>query len=66
MASGALSWTRCVLFGVDFYFVYPHASWECGTNKNANGLIREDFPGICDFATIIPLQLARAAHQLNH
>jgi IS30 family transposase len=32
------------MLNIDFYFVHPYAFWECSTNENISGLIRQYFP----------------------
>jgi len=32
------------------FFVYPYSSWQCGSNENSNGLLREFYPKKIDLA----------------
>lgn len=52
--------------GIRCFFARPYASWERGTNENANGLIRWYLPKGTDFRTITPEQIARVEHLLNN
>jgi IS30 family transposase len=51
--------------GIKCYFARPYASWERGSNENANGLIRWYLPKGTDFRRITPEQIARVEHLLN-
>jgi IS30 family transposase len=50
----------------DFYFAHPYASWERGSNENANGLIRQYFPKDRDFTTITEQEIDMAMERLNN
>ena len=52
--------------GVKCYFAHPYASWERGTNENANGLVRWYFPKGTDFAKITDDQVAFVESRLNN
>jgi IS30 family transposase len=52
--------------GIKCYFAHPYASWERGTNENANGLIRWYFPKGTDFAKISDDQIALVERLLNN
>ena len=52
--------------GIRCYFARLYASWERGTNENANGLIRWYLPKGTDFRKITPEQIARVEHLLNN
>jgi len=52
--------------GVKCYFAHPYASWERGTNENANGLVRWYFPKGTDFAKITDDQVALVESRLNN
>lgn len=51
--------------GIKCYFARPYASWERGSNENANGLIRWYLPKGTDFRKITPEQIARVEYLLN-
>ena len=51
--------------GIRCYFARPYASWERGTNENANGLIRWYLPKGTDFRKITSEQIARIENLLN-
>jgi IS30 family transposase len=51
--------------GIKCYFARPYASWERGTNENANGLIRWYLPKGTDFRKITSEQIARIEYLLN-
>ncbi len=48
------------MMAVEAYF-----SWERGTNENWNGLLREFFPKLTDFATVSQKDVTRACRSLN-
>ena len=52
--------------GIKCYFAHPYASWERGTNENANGLVRWYFPKGTDFAKITDGQIALVENLLNN
>lgn len=49
-----------------FYFAHPYASWERGSNENANGLIRQYFPKHRDFTSITQQEIDTAMERLNN
>ena len=51
--------------GIDFYFADPYASWQRGSNENANGLLREFFPkGTC-FSKVDQEEMDNAVTLIN-
>ena len=46
-------------------FAHPYSSWERGTNKNTNGLIRQHFPKGLDFSSITDDQISFVKERLN-
>ncbi|MCK0473986.1 IS30 family transposase [Halalkalibacter sp. APA_J-10(15)] len=48
------------------YFADPYASWQRGTNENANGLLREFFPKKTDLSLITEEELELALYLINH
>src|SRR5512135_3151526 len=51
--------------GIKCYFARPYASWERGSNENANDLISWYLPKGTDFRTITPEQIDRVEYLLN-
>jgi len=49
-----------------FYFAHPYSSWERGTNKNTNGLIRQYFPKERNFKTITNDEIDMTMKKLNN
>ncbi|ENE4777098.1 IS30 family transposase [Klebsiella variicola] len=49
----------------EVYFADPYSPWQCGSNENANGLVRQYLPRSLDFATITPAQLRHIEQRLN-
>ena len=49
-----------------FYFAHPYASWERGSNENANGLVRQYFPKDRDFSTITDEEIQIVMDKLNN
>jgi len=52
--------------GAEFYFAHPYASWQRGSNENANGLIRQYAPKGGDFASLTEADMKRIMHRLNN
>lgn len=52
--------------GISFYFADAYASWQRGSNENANGLLREYFPKKSDLAAISDENLNKALGDINH
>ncbi len=50
----------------DIYLAHPYASWERGTNENANGLIRQYFPKGIDFNKVTGEQIEQVMDRLNN
>jgi IS30 family transposase len=50
---------------LQFYFAHPYSAWECGTNENTNGLLRQYFPKKGDFHLISTKQVEQAMEKLN-
>lgn len=48
------------------YFAKPYRSWECGTNENTNGLLREFFPKKKSLINITYQQVQEAVWKLNN
>ena len=51
--------------GLKVFFAHPYHSWERGTNKNTNGLIRDYFPKKTDFSMISDEEIAQVEYLLN-
>ena len=52
--------------GIECYFAHSYASWERGTNENANGLVRWYFPKDTDFSKITDEQITLVESLLNN
>ena len=39
-------------FGIPMYFADAYAAWQCDSNENSNGLLRELFPKKTDLAKV--------------
>jgi len=50
---------------IDVCFCDPHSPWQCGTNENTNGLLRQYLPRSTDLATVTASQLDQIAAELN-
>lgn len=48
----------------DFFFARPYASWQRGSNENANGLVRQYLPKGTDFATVTCEQIREIERKL--
>jgi IS30 family transposase len=51
--------------GLPVYFCDPHSPWQCGTNENTNGLLRQYFPRRTNLARHSSDDLAAVAAALN-
>ncbi|WP_271399141.1 IS30 family transposase [Salinicoccus roseus] len=51
--------------GISIYFADPYASWQRGSNENANGLLREFFPKRTDLALISGESVRQALSLIN-
>lgn len=51
--------------GVPIYFADPYASWQRGSNENANGLLRRYFPKGSDFSLVSAQRLRRVVEEIN-
>jgi IS30 family transposase len=50
---------------VGVYFAKPYHAWECGSNENTNGLVRQYPPKGTSFADITPAAVAKVQNKLN-
>jgi IS30 family transposase len=50
----------------DVYFARPYHSWERGTNKNTNSLLRQFFPKGMSFKNFSRMDVDDALYRLNH
>jgi transposase, IS30 family len=50
----------------DVYFARPYHSWERGTNKNTNSLLRQFFPKGMSFKNVSRMDVDDALYRLNH
>lgn len=49
----------------DVYFVHPYSPWECGSNENTNGLIRQYFPKTRNLTTVTTQEELVVMDRLN-
>lgn len=48
------------------YYAHPYRSGERGSNENANGLLRREFPKGTDFSRVSASEIAEAANWINN
>ena len=51
--------------GLQIYICDPRSPWQCGTNENTNGLLRQYFPKGTDFTPIPQARLDAVAAELS-
>jgi IS30 family transposase len=51
---------------VDFLFAHPNAAWERGAKENMNGLVRQNIPKKCNFASVTDDELIHVIKRLNY
>jgi len=51
---------------IEVYFADPYASWQRGSNENANGRLRRFIPRSADLANYSSQKLRRTVERLNH
>jgi IS30 family transposase len=54
-----------VATGVQVYFCDPRSPWQCGSNENTNGLLRQYLPRRLDFRQLTQADLDAIAQELN-
>jgi IS30 family transposase len=50
---------------IDVYFTDPYASWQRGSNENANGLLRRHFPKGTNYSEVTAQRLRRVVEEIN-
>ena len=54
-----------VATNVKVYLCDPHSPWQCGSNENTNGLLRQYFPKGTDLSGYSQSDLDKVALRLN-
>lgn len=54
------------VLGINVYYANPYASWERGSNENANGLLRRFFPKGTDWSKLTEEEILRAEYLINN
>ncbi|MDN4621087.1 IS30 family transposase [Paenibacillus sp. PsM32] len=52
--------------GIKVYFADPYSSWQCRSNENASGLLREYFPKGHDFGKVTEDELEYVLSVMNN
>ena len=50
---------------INVYFCDPHSPWQCGSNENTNGLLRQYFPKGVDVSSYSQAEFNAVARKLN-
>lgn len=58
--------TVTTAIGMKYYFAKTYSSWQRGTNKNRNGLVRFYLPKDIDLDTITTAQIKRVENKINN